>query len=141
MTEDFQKFHISVKGLIIFNNSFLLLQEEDGLWEAPGGRMSEGELLKETLLRELNEELGFKLSLDDIGNLIDFNQRYDYKLGGGWCLMTLFYEIVLKQKQTVNISDEHANFFWIKKDTDLSKFAFKNPIQRTIFENFKKRLK
>lgn len=141
MKKDFQKFHISVKGLIKFDNSFLLLQEEDGVWEAPGGRVNEGELLKETLLRELNEELSFNLSLDDIGNLVESNQRYDYKLGNGWCLMTLFYEISLKQKQEVNISDEHVNFVWVKKNTDLSKFVFKNPIQRAIFENFKNQLK
>jgi 8-oxo-dGTP diphosphatase len=141
MNEDFQKFHISVKGLIKFDNSFLLLQEHDGIWEAPGGRVNEGELLKEALLRELKEELDFNLSLDDIGNLFEFNQRYDYKLGNGWCLMTLFFEISLKQKLEINISDEHVNFVWVKKDTDLSKFVFKNPIQRAIFENFKNNLK
>lgn len=141
MKTEFQKFHISVKALIKFNNSFLLLQEKDGLWEAPGGRVDNGELLKETLLRELNEELNLKLSIDDIGNLIDTNQRYDYKLGDGWCLMTLFYEILLKQKPKINISDEHVNFAWIKKDTDFSKFIFKNSIQKNIFENFKKQLK
>lgn len=140
MKKELQKFHISVKGLVKFENSFLLLQEYDGLWEAPGGRVDEGELIKETLLRELEEELNLKLSLDDIGNLIETNQRYDYKLGDGWCLMTLFYEVILKQYQSIKISDEHVNFIWIKKDTNLDKFIFKNQIQKDIFEKFKKKL-
>lgn len=137
---EFQKFHISVKGLIKCDNKFLLLQEDDGLWEAPGGRVDKGEMLKESLVRELGEELNLKLSEEDISNLIGIDQRYDYKLGDGWALMTFFYEISLKDDFEVNLSDEHVAFVWVNKVTDLSKFEFKNSNQRGIFENFKNRL-
>lgn len=137
---EFQKFHISVKGLIKCDKRFLLLQEDDGLWEAPGGRVDEGEMLKESLVRELGEELNLKLSEEDISNLIGIDQRYDYKLGDGWALITFFYEISLKDDFEVNLSNEHVAFVWVNKETDLSKFEFKNSNQRDIFENFKNRL-
>jgi 8-oxo-dGTP pyrophosphatase MutT (NUDIX family) len=137
---EFQKFHISVKGLIKCDKKFLLLQEDDGLWEAPGGRVDEGEMLKESLVRELGEELNLKLSEEDISNLIGIDQRYDYKLGDGWALITFFYEISLKDDFEVNLSNEHVAFVWVNKETDLSKFEFKNSNQRDIFENFKNRL-
>lgn len=137
---DFQKFHISVKGLLRLGNKFLLLQEDDGLWEAPGGRVDEREMLKESLVRELSEELNLKLSDKNIGDLVGIDQRYDYKLGDGWALMTFFYEINLKDDFEVNLSDEHVDFVWVDKETDLSKFEFKNSNQKNIFENFKNRL-
>ena len=137
---EFQKFHISVKGLIKCNGKFLLLQEQDGLWEAPGGRVDEGEILKESLVRELSEELGLKLSHEDIGVLIGIDQRYDYKVGDGWGLITLFYEINLRNDFEVNLSDEHISYVWVDNETDLNKFNFKNSNQKNIFEGFKNNL-
>jgi len=138
---EYQKFHISIKGLIRYGDKFLLLQEDDGLWEAPGGRIDEGELLKETLLRELKEELGLNLKKENIGRLVSIDQRYDYKFGGGWGLVTLFYEIIPNEEPVIKISQEHIDFIWVNKSSDLSRLVFKNSVQKDIFEEFRKSLK
>jgi 8-oxo-dGTP diphosphatase len=52
-------FQVSVKGLF-FNkeNKLMMIQEENGLWELPGGRMQKGENFIECLERECLEETG-----------------------------------------------------------------------------------
>jgi 8-oxo-dGTP diphosphatase len=51
--------HVTVKGLY-FNKDgkLLLIQEEDGRWELPGGRIEHGESFTKTLTREIKEEMG-----------------------------------------------------------------------------------
>lgn len=137
---EFQKWHISVKGLIRCEKSFLLVQEHDELWEAPGGRVDQGELMEVALLREIREELELHLSKENIGQLVGINQRYDYKVGDGWALMTFFYEVNLNEKPEIKLSNEHINFVWVNKETDLNKMNFKNSVQRDIFEKFKESL-
>jgi 8-oxo-dGTP diphosphatase len=57
-------------AILIDNESrFLLAQRPEGksmagLWEFPGGKIHEGELPEEALVRELHEELGIKTALE-----------------------------------------------------------------------------
>ena len=51
---------VRAKGLLI-SNGYLLLGNEDGALQFPGGHLEENETLEECLLRELQEETGIKL--------------------------------------------------------------------------------
>lgn len=57
---------ISVKGLVIENGKVWLRKNERNLWELPGGKLDKGEQPKETVVRELREELGFETKVKDI---------------------------------------------------------------------------
>ena len=53
-------YRISVKAIIKSDKGqILLLKEENGSWELPGGGLEHGEDAKEALAREIAEETGF----------------------------------------------------------------------------------
>jgi 8-oxo-dGTP diphosphatase len=57
-------FQISVKGLFFKGKKVMLLQEPDGLWEPPGGRVQKGENLITCLKRECYEETGLRCEVE-----------------------------------------------------------------------------
>lgn len=59
MTTDPQAFHVTVKGLVFdAHGAVLLLREESGVFDLPGGRLEHGEDLVACLERECREEMG-----------------------------------------------------------------------------------
>ncbi|MBA4369290.1 MAG: CoA pyrophosphatase [Desulfobacterium sp.] len=57
------------------------LKAHSGQWSFPGGKMEKGETPEQTALRELEEEVGLRLSLDHIiGRLDDFSTRSGYTI-------------------------------------------------------------
>ena len=57
---------VSVEAVIVIDNSLLLLKRNNepakGQWWFAGGRIRKEESLKETLVREVKEEVGLKIS-------------------------------------------------------------------------------
>lgn len=56
-------FHVTIKGLFFRptqhgTNELLLIQESNGSWELPGGRLEHGEDFQTALRRECQEEMG-----------------------------------------------------------------------------------
>jgi len=59
-----------VAAIIINNGKVLIAQRADnqnlsGKWEFPGGKIETGETREECLVREIEEELGIKIKVDD----------------------------------------------------------------------------
>ncbi len=57
---------ISVKGIIFEKDQVWLRRNERDEWELPGGKIDEGEQPEQAVIRELEEELGFKTKVVDI---------------------------------------------------------------------------
>ncbi len=57
---------ISIKGIVFENDKVWLRKNERDEWELPGGKLDVGEQPSQTVLRELNEELGFETELMSI---------------------------------------------------------------------------
>lgn len=54
-----------VAGTIVRHGRFLAAQRRSGVWEFPGGKVEEGETQVAALQRELREELGVEVEVDD----------------------------------------------------------------------------
>ena len=59
---------VSVKGILIYRGRVLVLRNDRGEWELPGGRLDEGETPEEALRREIQEETGLRVT---VGPLVD----------------------------------------------------------------------
>ena len=57
-------YRVSAKALILdeTREKFLVVQEEDGRWELPGGGIDHGELPNDALIREIKEEMSLIVS-------------------------------------------------------------------------------
>lgn len=59
---------VSVKGVLVHRGRVLVLRNDRGEWELPGGRLDDGETPEEALRREILEETGLRVS---VGSLVD----------------------------------------------------------------------
>lgn len=96
-----------VKGLILNGNSALALCKPEGGWDLPGGRIESGETPEQTLLRELDEEIG-SIKVKILGFIIpwSFFKSPDLIIHG-----TTYPCLYLGGK--ILLSPEHSGFLWI----------------------------
>ncbi len=64
---------ISCKGIVIENGKVWLRKNEREEWEIPGGKEDVGEQPEETVVREIQEELGLEVS---INRIVDAHMYY-----------------------------------------------------------------
>ena len=66
-------FPVSVKGVVIRDGRVLLLRNERDEWELPGGKLYRGETPADCVTREIEEEVGWKVTA---GPLLDVWQYH-----------------------------------------------------------------
>jgi ADP-ribose pyrophosphatase YjhB (NUDIX family) len=97
---------ISIKGVLIENGAVLLLENERGEWELPGGRPDPGEEPAATLIREFAEELGAEIA---VGPVIDC---WNYEVLPGRHVMIVTHRVARAAPGDMRISAEHRRFGW-----------------------------
>lgn len=104
------RFHITVKGIVVFEQKVLLMKRirpsSDGLgyWELPGGGLNYGETPDQALIRELKEETGLDISV--------VKPAYTFsKIRTGYQTVGIGY-LALCHDCHVVLSDEHQDYLW-----------------------------
>lgn len=114
-----REFAIAAKGVIIRNNTALLLHRskkeiqssiinKSEPWDLPGGRIRFFENTQKALHREIQEETSLAV---EIKNTIDFYDAVKYNIHLG--ILTYVCEY---KKGDVILSDEHDGYYWLTYD-------------------------
>jgi 8-oxo-dGTP diphosphatase len=108
-------FHIAVKAIIKQDERILLLKRYsfDGslFWDAPGGRLDEGEGFDEAIRRELTEEIGFLGSFRK-GDVLGVQKWGDEGYDGPDKIL-IYFSVEAESVTEIKLSPEHDSFRWV----------------------------
>jgi len=97
---------LSVKGVVIHDGCVLLLLNERGEWDLPGGRPDAGEDHRAALRREVREETGLEV---EVGAAID-GHLFEVLLGRFVRILSFTCQLV--GASAVVLSHEHLETRW-----------------------------
>lgn len=98
---------LSVKAVVLHQGRVLLLLNERGEWDLPGGRPEAGEDHRTALAREVREETGLGI---EIGALID---EHLFEVLPQRFVRILAFGCALTGNAHVMLSDEHLEMSWV----------------------------
>jgi 8-oxo-dGTP pyrophosphatase MutT (NUDIX family) len=98
---------VSIKGVLIHGRRVLLLLNERGEWDLPGGRPNPGEDHRAALAREVREEAGLVV---EVGALLDEHQ---FEVLPQRFVRIVAYACWLVGANAVVLSHEHLDTRWV----------------------------
>lgn len=99
---------VSVKGVLIRGGCVLLLLNERGEWDLPGGRPDPGEDHRAALVREVLEETGLAV---EVGALVD---EHLFEVLPQRFVRIVAYACALGTEGTIALSPEHREACWVE---------------------------
>ena len=116
-------------GIVLFRKEdskilFLLLHYPSGHWDFVKGKMEKGESIRETAIREAQEETG----ITDITFLENFEEwiKYDFQYQGELVHKKVVFFLAETKTKEVMISHEHLDYTWMDYNTSMEKTTFDN---------------
>lgn len=142
---DFVLYHniaAAVAVVFTFDDKILFtvrnVDPDKGKLDLPGGFIDPNETAEEAACREIKEELGLAISVDNLKYITTAPNNYLYK-NVPYRTMDIFYECNLKKDTiSVNAKDEIEELIWIKRsEIDLDKIGFVS-IRKVIGDKYLK---
>lgn len=101
---------VSVKAVIVEEGLVLLLANDRGEWELPGGRLDPGESETDALVREIDEELGVAAT---VGPRL---AEEPFEVIPGRTVRIVSYGCEIDGADGLRVSAEHRDFLWAPAD-------------------------
>lgn len=121
----------SSAGVVVYriiedgNRVYLLLQYPRGNWDFPKGKLKINETWKKAALRELLEETGLIL---DLNNNFEYSYSYLFNDARGNKIekTIVFFLARANVDSTVILSQEHVDFLWLPYEQTRMQLPFEN---------------
>ena len=109
---------IEVSAAVILKDGYILAAQKGygefkGKWEFPGGKVKDGELYQDTVIREIKEELKADINVDDYLTTI-YYEYPNFNLIMHTFLCSLKSDIHFTYHNESEL--EHDNLVWLEKD-------------------------
>jgi 8-oxo-dGTP pyrophosphatase MutT (NUDIX family) len=114
---------ISIKGVLVHDGRVLLLLNERGEWDLPGGRPDPGEDHRAALKREVREEAALDV---EVGAALE---GYLFEVLPGHFVRIEAFACKLSGASDVTISDEHQDGRWVPV-ADLGEMIAGHPLPK-----------
>ena len=114
-----------VKGIVRKNDHILVLVKPDDTLDLPGGRVEYGETVKSALQREIDEETGLKVEINDPVEEWSFYKTPNHLIKG----ITIDCDYV---EGKVKLCGEHKSYFWAAIDS-IKRLNFNRNFLSTYF--------
>lgn len=115
-------YYVSAKGAILFNGRILLLKSRkfaDYPYDLPGGRMHEYDNIKETLYREIQDELGLKASefeiVEELGGFVSHKHIHN-EVNEFRGSVYFVYVCRLTNNGVIQLNSEHEDPLWCTRE-------------------------
>lgn len=92
-----------------------------GGWEFPGGKIEEGEMPQEALVREIEEELGIEIVVGDLIDTVEYDYpKFHLSMDCFWAEI-VFGDVVLKEHEAAKWLTKETldSFEWLPADTSI----------------------
>ena len=127
-----KRFFVGVKAIIKDPTRGVLLLEDPRIIDVPGGRIDENETFKETLKREIDEELP-GTEVISVGELLG-TYRVPMDVADDTGLVLLFFRVEAVVPEEVILSSEHVGYLWVNSVENIPKDRINEEIRRIVTE-------
>jgi 8-oxo-dGTP diphosphatase len=106
---------VAVKAIVNLNGNILIVRRSDtddvgaGSWELPGGKLDFGEEPANALIREVKEEVGLDITVENIAYVTSFMSDPTRQV------IIIAYQCNTNQENIV-LSTEHTEYIWANKE-------------------------
>lgn len=76
-----------------------------GQWNFPGGTVEKKDSAKQTIVKEISEEVGIKIKKKDVKFLDQFHMKNK---------IVVFFTTSFKKKPNINLNEESSRFKWVR---------------------------